>query len=171
MQHQQRADAVRVRDALVRQPLQLSVLATRVFIFTAGLVQHRPDALAGAVSDEHGQQFVRIQPIGLGSPCSAVDFDARGIHDDVGDAELAEPSMEPPAVPTRLVDTVDLRPPADLEPRSGLEDVGSDGRSVARGDGVATHVEAVIAKADLPALVAEVEADVQRAVGRRILAP
>jgi hypothetical protein len=78
--------------------------------------------------------------------------------------------MEPPAVPTCLVDAVDLRSTVDLEPRGGLEDVGSDGRRIARGDGVATHVEAVIAKADLPALVAEVEADVQSAVGGRILA-
>ncbi len=38
VQHQQRADAVCVRDALVRQTLQLSVLATSVFILTARLV-------------------------------------------------------------------------------------------------------------------------------------
>jgi len=60
------------------------------------------------VSDEHGQQLVRIQPIGLGLPCPAVHFDARGIHDDVADAELAQPSMEPPAVATGLVDAVHL---------------------------------------------------------------
>ncbi len=120
--------------------------------------------------DEHGQQPVRVQPIGLGPPCSAVDFDARGIHDDVGDAELAEPSMEPPAVPTRLVDAVHLGPPADLEPRGGLEDVGSDRSRIARGHGVATHVKSVIAEADLPALVAQIEAHVQGAVGGRILA-
>jgi hypothetical protein len=36
--------------------------------------------------------------------------------------------------------------------------------------GVAIHVKAIIAKADLPALVAQVEAHVQSASGRRILA-
>jgi hypothetical protein len=49
--------------------------------------------------------------------------------------------------------------------------VGSDGRRISGGDGVATHVKAIIAKADLPTLVAEIEADVQSAAGGRILAP
>jgi len=48
--------------------------------------------------------------------------------------------------------------------------VRGNGGRVAGGHGVATHVEAVIAKAHLPTLVAEVEADVQSAVGGRILA-
>jgi hypothetical protein len=81
-------------------------------------------------------------------------FDARRIHDDVADAELAQPPMEPPAVPTCLVNAVHLRSAADLESRGGLKDVGRDGRRIAGGDAVATHVEAVIAKAELPALVA-----------------
>ena len=170
VQYQQRADAVRVRDAFARQSLQLSVLATRIFIFSAGLVQHRPDALAGVVPDEHSQQFVGIQPVCLGLPSSAVDFDARWINDDVADAELAQPSMEPPAVPASLVDAVNLGPPADLEPRSGLENVGRDGGRIAGGNGITTHMKPVIAEADLPALVAEVEADVQSAAGGRILA-
>jgi hypothetical protein len=171
VQHQQRADTIRVRDAFACQPLQLSVLAPRIFIFSAGLVQNRPDPLAGAMSDEHCQQFVRIQPIGLSLPRSAVDFDARWIHDDVVDAEFAQPSMEPPAVPTCLVDAVHLGAPADLEPRGGLEDVGRDGGRVAGGDGIATHMKPVIAEADLPVFVAEIKADVQGAARGRILAP
>jgi hypothetical protein len=47
--------------------------------------------------------------------------------------------------------------------------VGSNGSRIAGGDGMATHVKAVIAEADLPALVTEVEAHVQSAVGGRIL--
>jgi len=40
-----------VGDALVRQPLQLAVLTTRVFILDAGFTQHRPHAFAGVVAD------------------------------------------------------------------------------------------------------------------------
>src|SRR6185369_12870136 len=66
VQHQQRADPVRMRDALVRQPLQLSVGTARVLIAGAGLAQHRPDALTAVMTNEHRQQLVGVQAIGLG---------------------------------------------------------------------------------------------------------
>jgi hypothetical protein len=66
VQHQQRADAVGVRNALVYQARKFAVRAARVFGLGARLVQHRPHALAGMVAQQHGQQLVAVQAIGLG---------------------------------------------------------------------------------------------------------
>ena len=79
--------------------------------------------------------------------------------------------MEPPAVASGLVDTVDLGPPADAQALCGLQDPGSDGRRIAGGNRVPTHLESVVAEADLPVLVAEIKGYVQSASGGRILAP
>jgi hypothetical protein len=85
MQHQQRADAVRVRGALLRQPGELAVRAARVFVLGRGLMHHRPHTVAAMMAQQHRQQLVAIDPIGLRPPGVSVHFDAGGVdHDVVG---------------------------------------------------------------------------------------
>jgi hypothetical protein len=79
--------------------------------------------------------------------------------------------MEPPAIAPSLVDAAHVGASADIEPRCGLEKVGSNGRRIASGDGAATHMKTSSPMTDLPALVAEIEADVQSVARGRILAP
>ena len=108
VQHQQRADAVGVRGALVHQPRQFAVRAARVFVLGRRLVQHRPHTLAGVVAQQHRQQLVAIEPIGLGAPGAPVHLDARGVDHDVVDALLDQPAVQPPAVAAGLVAGVHL---------------------------------------------------------------
>jgi len=77
-----------MRDALVRQPLQLTVSTTRVLIAGAWLAQHRPDTLTAVMTNEHRQQLVGVQAIGLGAARAPVHLDARWVDDDVVHTEL-----------------------------------------------------------------------------------
>jgi hypothetical protein len=78
-----------VRNAFVHQPSQLTVRAARVFGLGARFAQYRPHALTGMVAQQHRQQLVAVQAIGLGSPGPPVDLDARGVDHDAVDAEGA----------------------------------------------------------------------------------
>src|SRR5437899_6546508 len=126
--------------------------------------------LARVMANEHRQQLVGIQPIGLGSPCASIDLDACRINHDVVNAQLAQPAVQPPAVAPGLVTAVHLGPSASLESRCGLDDAICHGSCIAGADGIATDAVPAIADADLPLLVAELEAHVQIALLRHMLA-
>jgi hypothetical protein len=66
-------------------------------------VQYRPDAFAGVVAQQHRQQLVAIDPVGLCTSGAPVDFDARRVDHDVVDALTDQPPMQPPTVAAGLV--------------------------------------------------------------------
>ena len=161
VQHQQRADAVGVRNALVQQPLELAVHAARVLLGRRRLVQHRPDALARMVPQQHRQQLVAIEPIGLGPPGAPVDLDAGRVHHDVVDTLLTQPAVQPPAVTTRFVATVHRcarRQPA-TSPR--LTDASQHLGLRAGTHRVPARTATAAAQRQRPALVAQFKTQVQ----------
>jgi hypothetical protein len=170
VQHQQRADAVGVRGALVHQPRQFAVRAARVFVLRRRLVQHRPHALAGVVAQQHRQQLVAIEPVGLGTPGAPVHLDARGVDHDVVDALLDQPAVQPPAVAARLVARVHLGLGAQATACSCLRNAIKYGGGIAGVDVVPPWAAPAVTHRQFPRLVAELEAHVQPTLGRRILA-
>src|SRR2546428_7129755 len=109
-----------MRGLLLRQSCQLAVRAPRVFILSRRLVQHRPHALACTVAQQHRQQLVAIEPVGLGAPGVPVHFDAGGVDHDVVDALLGQPAVQPPAVPAGFVAGIHLGLRLELAALPGL---------------------------------------------------
>jgi hypothetical protein len=122
--------------------LPRAVHATCVFVLAAQFAQHRPDMLARVVANEHGQKLVSIEPVGLGPPRASVELDACCIDHDVVDAQLAQPTMQPPAVTPSLVAAVHPRLGASAQPRPGLDDAISYGSCIAGTHGLATYASA-----------------------------
>jgi hypothetical protein len=170
VQHQERTDAVGVCGALVHQPGQLAASAARVFVLGRRLVQYRPDALPCAVAQQHRQQLVAIEPVRLGPPGAPVHLDARGVDHDVVDALLDQPPVQPPTVAAGLVTGMHLGITAQAAARPRLGHAIRDCVRVTSVDGVPARAAPAIAQRQLPLPVAELEAHVQRALGRRILA-
>ncbi len=83
MQHQQRADAVRVGDTLLGQPGKFTKRAASVLLVRRGLALHRPDALAGVVASAHCQQLVAVEPVGFGPSRASIHFNVGGINHGV----------------------------------------------------------------------------------------
>jgi len=170
VQHQQRADAVGVRNAFVHQPSQLTVRAARVFGLGARFAQHRPHALTAMVSQQHDQQLVAVQAIGLGASGTPIDLDARGVDHDVVDALFDQPAVQPPTVAAGLVAGVDLALGAQAAARAGLGQTLQHCDGVASVHGIAARAAPAVAEAQLPLLVGQLEAHVQVTLARRILA-
>jgi len=156
-----RADPVGVRGSLLHQAHQLAVQPSCVFVLGCGLVQHRPHALAGMVAQQHRQQLVAVQAIGLGAPGTPVHLDAAGVDHEVVGALFAQPAMEPPAVASGFVAAVHsgLRP--KLAAISRLGDAVRDGGRVVRVDVVPVRGSMTIAGRQLPLLVAKLKAHVE----------
>ena len=133
-------------------------------------MQHRPHTLAAAVAQQHRQQLVAIEPIGLGSPGAPVHLDARGVDHDVVDALLDQPPVQPPAVAAGFVAGMHLGLRLELAALLGLAYAIQDRFLVAGVHAISARAATTIAGRQLPLLVAELEAHVQLALDRRILA-
>src|SRR5258706_13324956 len=163
VQHQQRADAVGVLSLLVAQALELAAGTAGVFLLGRGLMQHSPDlGLPVVVAHEQLEQLVAIDAIGFGAPAPARDLDAGGIDHDVVNAVLAQPAMQPPAVTAGLVAGVERRRGRNAKAHTGLGGAAQESLGVACGNGEAAGRATVIAEGQLPALVGQLEAHVQR---------
>src|SRR5678810_169358 len=77
--------------------------AARVFVLGRGLMHHRPNALAAVMAQQHRQQLVAIEAVGLGPLGASVHFDAGGVDHDVVDTLLDQPAVQPPAVAAGFV--------------------------------------------------------------------
>ena len=121
------------------------------------------------VAQQHRQQLVAVQAIGLGSPGPPVDLDARGVDHDVVDDLLDKPAVQPPAVPAGLVAGVDLALGAQAAARAGLGQALQHCDGVAGVHGVAARAAPAVADRQLPRLVGQLEAHEQLALARRIL--
>src|SRR6476620_11415594 len=169
VQHQQRTDAVCVRNALVYQALQFTVHTAPIFVRGCRLVQYRPDTLASVVAQQHRQQLVAVEAIALCTPRAPVDLDAGRVDHDVVDALLEQPSVQPPAVSPGFVAAMYLGLVGQPEAGFGLAQTVSHSRRIAGSD-VAAGVALGVARSDLPLLVAELEDAVQLSLRGRILA-
>src|SRR5262249_48166107 len=113
------------------QPLQFPVHSSRVLLLRRGPPQHRPSpTLARVVANQHRQQLVTVQSVGLHSPRPAVHFDARRIHHHVVDTLFDKPTVQPEAVAPRLVTAVHIRLRAQPAARLGLGDAFTHSRRV-----------------------------------------
>ncbi len=121
------------------------------------------------MAQQHRQQLVAIEPIGLGPPGVSVHLDARGVDHDVVDTLLDQPAMQPPAVTAGFVAGVHLGLRLELAALPGLADAARDCGRVARVNAVPARPAVAVARRQLPGLVAEFEAHVQLAQERRIL--
>ena len=164
VQHQQRADAVGVGRALVHQPLQFTVRAARVFVRGRRLVQHRPDALAAVMAQQHRQQLVAIESVGLCTPGAPVDFDARRVDHDVVDALSDQPPVQPPTVAAGLVAAMHPGLGAHTTARSRLGHAVKHRSGITGVDAVPARTATAVADRQLPRPVAELQAHVQLAL-------
>ena len=151
------------------QPLELAVRAARVLIGSRRLVQHRPHAFARMVPQQHRQQLVPIEPIGLGPPGAPVDLDAGRVHHDVVDTLRTQPAVQPPAVATRFVATVHRRARRQLAAPARLGDARQNTGLIAGAHRIPARPAPAIAQRQRPALVAQLEAQVQSTANRRIV--
>src|SRR5262249_36834627 len=101
---QEPLDPITVRGPLGLQPDQRAVQLPPILVVHRGHADDRPDMLLSAVpADEHRQQFVDVETIGLGAALTAIDLDRRGVDDEVVDPLVSEGAMEPEAVAAGLV--------------------------------------------------------------------
>src|SRR5688500_9549654 len=107
---QQSLDAVRVTTAITPREQKLAVPLAAFLLRGRRHVNDAPDSLLTRVSaDEHAHQLARIEPIGLCPALAAVDLDARGVDNAIGDPATHEVAMEPKAVASRFVTAPDWR--------------------------------------------------------------
>jgi hypothetical protein len=86
-----------------------------VFGVVGGHVHGMPAAaIAGGRPPLEGEQCGDIEAIGLGAALAAIDFDARGIDDGVGDAARGEGPVQPEASGARAPAS---HAPAGVRPR------------------------------------------------------
>src|SRR5262249_39092939 len=109
------------------------------------------------------------ESIGLGAFGAPVDLDTRGVDHDTVDPLLAQPPMQPPAVSARFVAAAHLCVRLEPASRPGLAGTPENRNAIARAPAVSTRAAAPVAHCQRPALVAQLEAQVQIGADRRIL--
>src|SRR3954451_3327175 len=135
-------DPVHVPAALLEQGLPLAVGARRILVRPRRHAHGRPDArLAAVVRHQRPQQRLGVDPVGLGPPGAAVDLEAGGTDDQVGDAGRDQHAVEPEPVVAGLVARGDgdrlarrLRGGGPRLLREGQQGPGVAGRQAVQGD-------------------------------------
>jgi hypothetical protein len=98
-----------VLHAFGHQPLALAVGASRILPLDRGRLHHvARGPIAATPRDQRPEQHRRVEPIGLGAPCPAVDLQAAGVHHPAGDPLGREAALQPEPVVARLVADDDL---------------------------------------------------------------
>jgi hypothetical protein len=150
-----------VRSCISR--LQLTVRAASILVLGRRLVQHRPDTLAAVVAQQHRQQLVAIEPVGLCTPGAPVHFDTRRVDHDVVDALSDQPPVQPPTVAAGLVAAMHPGLGAHTTARSRLGHAVKHRSGIASLDAVPARTATAVADRQLPRPVAELQAHVQLA--------
>src|ERR1700676_2751060 len=157
-------------SALLPQPPQFPMRPPRVFLLRRRYPHHRPHStLASAVANQHCQQLVAVQPVGLGAPRAAIDFNARRIHYDVVDTVFDEPAVQPEAVPPGLIAAAHARLRRQPATRLGLGDALEQRRGVPCRHRIAARAAHPVAQRQLPMLLTQFEGHVQLARFYRML--
>src|ERR1039457_1151154 len=156
--------------ALVPQPPQFPVRSPRVFFLRRGHPYHRPySPLSAGIAQQHRQQLVTIQPVGLGAPRAAVHFNARRIHHDVVDTVFDEPAVQPEAVAPGLIAAAHARLRRKRATRLGLGDALEQRRGVPCRQRIAAWTARAVAQRQLPIFLTQFERHVQLARFYRML--
>src|SRR6202521_1238836 len=142
----------------------------RVFFLRRGHPHHRPyPSFSTGIAQQHRQQLVAIQPVGLGAPSAAVDFNARRIHHDVVDTVFDEPAVQPEAITPRLIAAAHARLRRQPATRLGLGDALEQRRGVPCRHRIAAWTARAVAQRQLPMLLTPFEGHVQLARFYRML--
>jgi hypothetical protein len=154
----------------VPQPPEFPVCPPRVFLLRRGHPHHRPHPrLVRVVANQHREQLVAVQPVSLGAPRAAVDFNARRIHHDVVDTVRDQPAVQPEAVAPGLITAVHARVRRNRAARLGLGDAFKQRRRVPCAYRIATWPACPVAQRQFPILLTQFKGHVQRARFYRML--
>ncbi len=121
------------------------------------------------VANQHREQLVTVQPVGLGAPRAAIDFDARRIHHDVVDTVRDEPAVQPEAVAPGLITAAHARLRRQPAARLGLGNALEQRRGVPCRHRIAARAAHAVAQRQLPILLTQFERHVQLARFYRML--
>ena len=160
---QQALDAVHVARAFTFQGQQLAVQMALIFGGQAGDLHDAPHAgLTAVVAQEHGDQLLDVEAIGLGVLAATTDLDAGGIYDQVGDVLAFEKAVQPEAVPAGFVAAHHRCSSGQAEPLLGQRDLLLERGRVASGDlALPRGLAEADREAQLPVLVAQLEGQVE----------
>ena len=112
-----------MRRALLLEPLQLPMQPPRVLGFDTGHAHPPPPrSFARVIAHQHPHQPRAFQPVGLGAPLPAIHLDAGRVHDQILDARLAQPPMNPKPIAARFIHRAHRRISRQPEVALGLSD-------------------------------------------------
>ena len=98
------ANAVHQSHPLGHEFRSLPDAAPGILVGLVGDRHHRAHArLAAQPSQQRAQEQLRVNPVGFGPPCPAIDRNTRRLHDVRLDAVCRQPARQPKAGPARLV--------------------------------------------------------------------
>ena len=119
-QHQQPRDPVTVRGSFGHQHRAFSMLALRI-LFGGARDAHHPAGprLATLQRQQHPDQLLQIETIGLDPPCPPVDRHARRIDHAVLDASHPQRTVQPETVIARWTPPNTTRSPLEWRALSG----------------------------------------------------
>lgn len=101
---QQALDAIDVAGTLRLEGQELAVELPLILGGQAGHMHHAPHArLTGVVADQHGEQLLDVEAIGLGRFAAATDLNTGRIDDQVGNVLMLEAAVEPEAIAARFI--------------------------------------------------------------------
>ncbi len=153
-----------VLGALALDSDQLAVGLTAVLIVGGGDADDAPElVLAAVITDQHGQELADVEPIALGAAGAAIDLDAGGVDDAVGDGVVLEIAMEPEAVAAGLVAGENRGVVGEGEAVPCAEDLALKGIEIASGDGAEPRLPGHGGgEGEVPGGPAEFEREVER---------
>ena len=136
-----------------------------VFISYARNPHHTPDLpLPSHVAQQHRQQLVHVQTIGLGSAVAPIHFNAGRIDDAVVDAAGNQITVQPEAITPRFITAPHRRIGRQLEAFLGLGDFHLQARQVpAWQRSQARLLPQADCEPQFPISLAELESQVQNA--------
>src|SRR6516165_1038088 len=92
-------DAVALSGAFLFQPQKLAVQLLSVLGLYARYMHHAPQLVfPQAVPNQHPQQLLYIEPIGLGTTSPAIHLNTGGIHDVVLNSQREQKSVQPKTI-------------------------------------------------------------------------
>lgn len=159
---QQPLDAIGVATAIAPGEQQFAMHLALILGRRRRDPHHTPHLLlAAGRAEEHRHELAGVETIGLRPPAAAIDFDARRVHDAVGDAATRERAVQPEPVPAGLVAALDRGTSRDPEVCLRTGDLRVAHREFARRDG--THEGRLVeprGHRQRPLGVAELEGDI-----------
>ncbi len=150
----------------MRSPFQGQQLAVQVALILGGQAGYLDDAphprRTAVIAQEHGQQLLDVEAVGLGVLAAAADRDAGRIHHPVSHVLALAKAVQPEAVAAGFVAAQHRRRGGQAEPLLGQRELLFERGRGARSDlALARGLAEADGEAQLPFLVAQLEGQVQ----------